>query len=357
MKKIVPFVGLLVMMLSACTKTPEEQYEIQKSGVVMVINKYYYEMKLPGGNSCYFTGLDDDGSIKDLTFDVEDVKKEPAVGFGTAFFIDSKGGMLTNRHVASPPIDKEQVKEKFSAILSYLKQNAENYMERLGTAYAQAEAEAQSIIYYDEYGELATTNEFRMRQLLAAAEQMEKEYKESQELVEAIDQINNPSAMVITPVCELGVAFDGSSPQNEYDFLKQHPCRVVRTAGDQEADLALLQLTSGATPQDTYIFDAFAAEDNLAIGDPLYMIGYNAGVEISYTKKGILSQLTKGAVTQKPDGERVLYDIATVQGSSGSPVLNAKGELVAVNFAKYARSDNFNLGIPLKVIRKFLNNE
>ncbi|MCI7318393.1 MAG: serine protease, partial [Bacteroidales bacterium] len=100
----------------------------------------------------------------------------------------------------------------------------------------------------------------------------------------------------------------------------------------------------------------FEAEDNLAIGDALYMIGYNAGVELGYTKKGILSQLTKGAVTQQPDGERVLYDIATVQGSSGSPVLNANGELVAVNFAKYARSDNFNLGIPLKAIRAFLRN-
>lgn len=357
MKKFIAFAGLLMLMLSACTKTPEEQYETQKSGVVMVINKYYYKMSLPGGNFCYFTGLDDDGSIEGLTFDVEDVKKKPAVGFGTAFFIDNKGGMLTNRHVASPPIDKEQVKEKFSAILSHLKQNAESYMEHLGSAYAQAEAEAQSIIYYDEYGDLVTTDEYRMRQLVAAAEQMEKEYKDAQDLVDEINQINDPSAMVITPVCELGVAFDGSSPQSEDDFLKQHPCRVVRTSGDKDVDLALLQLTSGTTPENAYVFDAFAAEDDLAIGDPLYMIGYNAGVEISYTKKGILSQLTKGAITQKPDGERVLYDIATVQGSSGSPVLNAKGELVAVNFAKYARSDNFNLGIPLKVIRKFLTND
>ena len=53
-------------------------------------------------------------------------------------------------------------------------------------------------------------------------------------------------------------------------------------------------------------------------------------------------------------GDRLLYDISTVQGSSGSPVINEDGDVVAVNFAKLAGSDNFNFGIPLERIRKFL---
>jgi peptidase S7, flavivirus NS3 serine protease len=43
-----------------------------------------------------------------------------------------------------------------------------------------------------------------------------------------------------------------------------------------------------------------------------------------------------------------------VQGSSGSPVIDAEGNLVAVNFAKLRVSDNFNFGIPLKRIRQFM---
>ncbi len=371
MKKILLISVVAITLLSSCSKldkvpwiariinhlkTPEQLYDTQKTGVVMVINKYYYEMKLPSGDTFYFTGLDSDGSISGLTLDVADVKKNPAVGFGTAFFINSSGELLTNRHVASPPIDKEQVKQNFSAFIGELQQRARNYMEQLNVAYSQAEAEANSIVYYDEYGDLVTSDEARLQELANAADQMEQEYKEAQEAVATLEQIKDPSGIVITPVCELGVAYDGESPKNENEFLKSHPCKVVRTAGDQETDLALLKLSSGLTPASACVFDPFAADDDMKIGDALYMIGYNAGVELSYTKKGILSQLTKGAVTQKPDGDRVLYDIATVQGSSGSPVLNDNGELVAVNFAKYARSDNFNLGIPLQKIRKFLKN-
>ncbi len=50
----------------------------------------------------------------------------------------------------------------------------------------------------------------------------------------------------------------------------------------------------------------------------------------------------------------MLYDIATVQGSSGSPVIDAEGNLVAVNFAKLNGSDNFNFGIPLKRVKEFM---
>lgn len=371
MKKIVIISVVALLLLPSCSKlekmpwisriinhlkTPEQLYDAQKSGVVMVINKYYYEMKLPSGDTFYFTGLDSDGTITGLTADVADVKKSPAVGFGTAFFINDKGELLTNRHVASPPIDKEQVKQNFSAFISEIQQRARDYMEQLSAAYAQAEDEANSIVFYDEYGNLVTSDEDRLQELAASAEQMKQEYENAQEAVARLEQIKDPTGIVINPVCELGVAYDGESPKNENEFLKSHPCKVVRTAGDQETDLALLKLSSGLTPTSAYVFDPFVADDDLKIGDALYMIGYNAGVELSYTKNGILSQLTKGAVTQKPDGTRVLYDIATVQGSSGSPVLNTDGELVAVNFAKYAKSDNFNLGIPLMKIRKFLKN-
>lgn len=92
----------------------------------------------------------------------------------------------------------------------------------------------------------------------------------------------------------------------------------------------------------------------LHIDQQLYMIGYNAGPTLATTKQGIQVQMTSGKVTQLPDGDRVLYSIPTMQGSSGSPVIDSKGRLVAVNFAKLRGSDNFNFGIPMNKIAAFL---
>lgn len=94
----------------------------------------------------------------------------------------------------------------------------------------------------------------------------------------------------------------------------------------------------------------------MQIDQQLYMIGYNAGPILANTKQGIQVQMTSGTVTQQPDGDRLLYSIPTVQGASGSPVIDSKGRLVAVNFAKLAVSDNFNFGIPLNKVQAFLKN-
>jgi len=72
------------------------------------------------------------------------------------------------------------------------------------------------------------------------------------------------------------------------------------------------------------------------------------------TKQGIKVQMTSGKLTQLPDGQRLLYSIPTVQGSSGSPVIDEYGNLVGVNFAKLSGTDSFNFGIPKNKVEAFL---
>ena len=92
----------------------------------------------------------------------------------------------------------------------------------------------------------------------------------------------------------------------------------------------------------------------MKINQPLYMIGYNYGVALAKTNKGIKDQFTSGTLTQLPDGNRITYSIPAKQGSSGSPVVDDDGRLVAVNFAGSDGSDNFNFGIPMLRVLTFL---
>ena len=42
-----------------------------------------------------------------------------------------------------------------------------------------------------------------------------------------------------------------------------------------------------------------------------------------------------------------MYSIPCLPGSSGSPVLNDEGEVIAINFSKFAGSQGFANGIPV----------
>ena len=105
-----------VLTLAGCDnkKSADELFKETASGVVVVLNEYYYELELPNGNSLYFTGLDDEGDINGLTGDLEEIKKNRNMITGTAFFIDNEGTLMTNRHVAQPDIDAVTARRSMS---------------------------------------------------------------------------------------------------------------------------------------------------------------------------------------------------------------------------------------------------
>ena len=132
-------------------------------------------------------------------------------------------------------------------------------------------------------------------------------------------------------------------------------CNTVAVSKDPDADLALIQLKEKQTPDNCYVFSLKEDDDELSMDDKLFMIGYNRGLTIARTSEGaIQSQTYTGNVTQKGDGSKILYSIPSQHGSSGSPVVNKYGEVVAVNFAGWDDTQGFNYGIPLKKVRQFL---
>ena len=329
MKKISILIVLVVAgLLSSCrhAMTQEELNDKVSSGVVLIFNSYYYSVTFPNGEELFFTDIED-GKLVALTDDEEEIKKESNGSSGTGFFISEDGLLLTNRHVARPEVDEEEIKNVLKSFKRSLKNMYSEYMEKVATEYEEYEGNVS-------------------RQ--AKCVELYNSYKKARE---EIDDMDMNEAEVITH-SDLYVAFNGSQFVKLDDLSK---CDIIAVSEDEKVDLALIQLKDGETPEDTYIFKLRETDDELTMDEKLYMIGFNKGLTISKTVQGIRSQIYSGNITQKGDGEKILYSIPSLPGSSGSPVVDGYGNLVAVNFAGFTGTQNFNYGIPSIRIREFLN--
>ncbi|MDY6403607.1 MAG: trypsin-like peptidase domain-containing protein, partial [Bacteroidales bacterium] len=83
------------------------------------------------------------------------------------------------------------------------------------------------------------------------------------------------------------------------------------------------------------------------------MTGYNLGPILAITEEGVKAQFNQGTISQKTD-ERIMYSIPALPGSSGSPVVNHNGQLVAINYAGLSGTQNFNYGIRVKYLKDLI---
>lgn len=370
MKKITAFILLLLSLVSCNEKTAQDLFDESKTGVVLILNEYYYVMKLPNGNSIYFTGIDQEGNLENLAFEYTDIKNKRQILTGTGFFIDKQGTIMTNRHVAQPSIDKTAVKESYNNMVASIKAYYAAQMSALSQEYQNLESQKSDCYSYDYYGNVYENTD-KLQEIASQQSELEEQFNTLNSVRESMDDHVSLDELSITAVCEIGIAYDNTFVNSDRDFLDKNPCVVIKVSDKENTDLATIQLKNKKTPDEAHVFrtdgtidenvidkvkNMFSSHNDkiLHIDQQLYMIGYNAGSTLATTKQGIQVQMTSGTVTQLPDGDRVLYSIPTMQGSSGSPVIDSKGRLVAVNFAKLRGSDNFNFGIPMNKIAAFL---
>lgn len=370
MKKILMFILSLVALVGCGEKSPQDLFNESKSGVVMILNEYYYTLTLPDGSTIYFTGLDSNGELENLAFELKDLNGKRQAMTGTGFFIDGHGTIMTNRHVAQPHIDKAAVKNSYNQMISYIKAYYTAQMSEMSEAYQALEAQKSECYYTDYYGN-SYADEEKLRNIANQQSELENNFNTLNSARESLNDNISLDELKIAAVCEIGIAYNDTYVTSDKDFLEKNPCVVVRVSDKENVDLAIVQLKNKTTPDGAHIFSTDGSVDEsfadkmkgmfekksggvLQIDQQLYMIGYNAGPTLANTRQGVQVQMTSGKVTQLPDGERVLYSIPTVQGSSGSPVVDSRGALVAVNFAKLVGSDNFNFGIPLNKVKAFM---
>lgn len=359
MKRLLPLFALLLLLFASCKRelTQAELFDENKSGVVLILNKYYYKIKLPNGQSMFFSDLDKDGDLENVTLDVNEIRNNCSWMSGTGFFVDNNGTIMTNRHVAQPSIDENNIKAGYRNLIRAVQQYYEYQKQQLSDRFDELEKNKEQYAYNEEYDDVEEgyySNDARINEIEQEQSKLKSQYDQCDQAIQQLNELDDPRALRISSVCELGIAYNNTHVTGVEDFLGKNPCVVIKTSDLEDVDLALIQLKNKRTPGDAKVFTIEDEDLPLEMGQPLYMIGYNAGPDLAKTSTGIQAQMTSGKVTQLPDGQRVLYDIATVQGSSGSPVIDAEGNLVAVNFAKLRVSDNFNFGIPLKRVKEFM---
>ena len=120
---------------------------------------------------------------------------------------------------------------------------------------------------------------------------------------------------------------------------EQHEVSIL--GRDPLADLALLEVTDKELPVPFLKF----AEGELKTGDEVFAVGHPMGMTWTVTK-GILSNTDRFA--RHPYVKAVQTDAAINKGNSGGPLLNMKGEIVAINSLMISKV-NENAGLAISI--------
>jgi len=329
--------------VTICLDSDTKVYNEYKDAVVLIKHSYGYFAKIKG---------------TEIQLTNQDVKEETV--FGTGFFVDREGKILTNSHVLQPWNSSNEEQEKVNTTIRNLRlkiasilttdvseDEYQSFIEsnwKIASAYDEGEG--------DYEGEGEETSEEPAGEEFVSSNDTETDTAAT-DIAAAIpvkEYVSREDIEVYVKTVDISVALHDSDDQ----WLS---CAIEKVSEDTNIDLGILRLAAHTTPQSVAnvinLDNAVQDDASLNPGQKAIMVGYPLGMDLAKTDSGIKVQLYDGKISKESDGNKIQYSITSTHGASGAPVFNECGQLIAVNFSGVDEVQGFNFGIVAKHIRNF----
>ncbi|MFB9079100.1 serine protease [Flavobacterium procerum] len=327
-----------------CLGTDTKIYDTYKDAVVLIKHRYGYFAKING---------------KEIQLSAEDAKQETI--YGTGFFIDKNGNMLTNRHVLQPWNSSDEESDKVNTTIRNLRMKVasilttdvsedeyESFISRnwshASISYNESEEEGD----YEESSE--ETSESAGEEFVSSDETETTTDTASTDIAASIpvkEYVSIDNIEVYVKTLELQVALHDSNDE-------WIDCEIKKVSEDNNIDLGILKLVDQSTPGTVNnvidLDNAVENDSSLVPGQKAIMVGYPLGMDLAQTNSGIKVQLYNGQISKESDGNKIQYSITSTHGASGAPVFNECGQLIAINFSGVDQVQGINFGIVAKHI-------
>ena len=311
---LLPVLGLVAAFAYYTTQKDVSVAEINSQyggSVGLIVNAYLLTTDI-GSNQIYIGYSKEqynDGQQLELSIDVDKNKLLPFFATGTGFLIQTtvdgdKANLVTNRHVAIP---SWQI-------------NKGNYSDK------------EDEVFFEDLAAKADEYEDKLK----LKRNPNREYETDNTLLSFVPSKSISTFNKNLTYAQLLDQFDNNAT-------------VLRYSEDEAVDIAVLVTNVDVSVEDYLDLDK-TSNTNLEIvevGDQTTILGYSGGLITGFeVDNGLLDyQVADGKISKGPTRFNIVYNATTSGGSSGSPVFDENGKLIAVHYAAQGLK---GLGIPVQ---------